>query len=312
MDTELPQAWSRHLHMRHLHWLALLGETRNLSEAARQAHTTQPGLSKWLRDLEDDVGSPLFERHARGLHPTAVGELLLLYAQRVLGAMRRAEQDVAAVRQGGRRRVVLGCSAAANAHLVPEAIRLYMQRMPDIQVGLRESTMDALLPQLEHVQLDVAVGRLDDRPWPGLQQQWLYVEPIVLVCCPDHPLARLAEVGWEDARAHPWIVWPSGTPIRANLESGLTSIGVALPPRTLESSSMLANLSLLRDSDMLMAVSAHVGRHFAAQGLVARLPLTVGSAGALGFYWRDATEVDPAIQTLLDCLREAARTLQVG
>lgn len=303
--------WSRRLHMRHLQWLLLLEQTGSLSEAARTAHTTQPGLSKWLRELEDDVGTPLFERHARGISPTRAGHLVLLYARRVLNAMQRAEEDVEAVRHGGLRRVMLATSPAATFNLVPDAIVRYMRLQPDIQIGLREGPMDELLVQLERVQVDVAVGRLgSSSPPPGLQYELLYVEPIVLVARPGHPLTRKRAPTWQQAFGYPWIVWPTGTPIRSNLESSLAEIGLAPPPCTVESSSMLASISLLRDSDLLLAVSAHVADHFVRLRQMARLPLSMGTAGALGMYWREATTSDPAIAGLIESLREAARQIR--
>jgi len=303
--------WSRRLHMRHLQWLLLLEQTGSLSEAARTAHTTQPGLSKWLRELEEDIGTALFDRHARGISPTPAGRLVLLYARRVLNAMQRAEEDVEAVRHGGLRRVMLATSPAATFDLVPDAIARYMRLQPDIQIGLREGTMDELLSQLERVQVDVAVGRLSgSNPPPGLQYELLYVEPIVLVARPGHPLTRKRSLTWQQAFDYPWIVWPVGTPIRSNLETGLAEIGLTPPPYAVESASMLANISLLRDSDLLLAASAHVADHFVRLRQMARLPLSMGSAGALGMYWREATGSDSAIAGLIDSLRQSARRIR--
>ena len=65
--------WTYRLRLRHLQVLLSLASTGNLSQSAAALATTQPALSKWLKELEEDVGLPLFERHARGLRPTAYG-----------------------------------------------------------------------------------------------------------------------------------------------------------------------------------------------------------------------------------------------
>ena len=62
--------WTHRLRLRHLQWLLSVAETRNLSQSAAALNTTQPALSKWLKELQEDIGLPLFERHARGLRPT--------------------------------------------------------------------------------------------------------------------------------------------------------------------------------------------------------------------------------------------------
>ena len=59
--------WTYRLRLRHLETLLHLAQTGNMSQTAEALNTTQPGLSKWLRELEEDIGMPLFERHARGL-----------------------------------------------------------------------------------------------------------------------------------------------------------------------------------------------------------------------------------------------------
>ena len=72
--------WTHRLRLRNLKMLLSLAQTRNISHSAAMLNTTQPGLSKWLKDLEDDIGLPLFERHARGLRPTPHGDVLIAHA----------------------------------------------------------------------------------------------------------------------------------------------------------------------------------------------------------------------------------------
>ncbi len=61
--------WTQRLRLRNLQMLLSLAETGNMSQSAALLNTTQPGLSKWLKDLEDDIGLPLFERQHVGCSP---------------------------------------------------------------------------------------------------------------------------------------------------------------------------------------------------------------------------------------------------
>ncbi len=239
--------WTRRLRLQHLQLLVSLMETGNLSGTARAAHTTQPGLSKWLKELEEDVGEPLFERHARGLRPTPYGMTLFNHAQRVLTEMERARQNLEAMRSGSGSRVLLGTSPASAPSLVPRALRAFLGRYPGAQVELLEGTMNGLLERLEKRQLDVVVGRLDNyAPRASLRCEVLYSEAIVVMARPGHPLAQAAALDWEDVRRYDWIVWPPGSPIRSKLDMALTQGGRQPPAYRLESSSMLANIELLR------------------------------------------------------------------
>ncbi|RAB20178.1 LysR family transcriptional regulator, partial [Burkholderia multivorans] len=88
--------WTYRLRLRHLQVLLSLASTGNLSQSAAALATTQPALSKWLKELEEDVGLPLFERHARGLRPTPYGDALIEHARRVEAQLDVARDDMAA------------------------------------------------------------------------------------------------------------------------------------------------------------------------------------------------------------------------
>lgn len=140
--------WTGRLRLRNLQMLLSLAQTQNISRSAAALNTTQPGLSKWLRELETDIGLPLFERHARGLKPTPYGEALIAHARRIEAHLDGAREDLAAMRDGGSGRVVIGASGASASDTVPLAVFKLMQRLPQASIKLVESTTDRLLTQL--------------------------------------------------------------------------------------------------------------------------------------------------------------------
>src|SRR3546814_7050305 len=105
--------WTDRIRLRNLKVLLSLAQTRNLSHSAALLNTTQPGLSKWLKDLESDIGLPLFERHARGLRPTSHGEVLIAHARRIDAQLDRAAVDMQALLGGDGGRLVIGATGAA-------------------------------------------------------------------------------------------------------------------------------------------------------------------------------------------------------
>src|SRR5690606_21616599 len=97
---EKTKNWTRHLRIRHLSTLVALHEARNLSHTAAQMGITQPALSKWLREMEKDLGVSLFERHSRGLVPTEYCDLLVDRARLVLNELGRTASLLDAVASG--------------------------------------------------------------------------------------------------------------------------------------------------------------------------------------------------------------------
>ena len=86
--------------LNHLKLLIELNENESLSDTARTSHTTQPELSKWLKELEDDIGAPLFERHSRGLRTTPMGKLFIEHARRMTTEVARAQHNLEAFQEG--------------------------------------------------------------------------------------------------------------------------------------------------------------------------------------------------------------------
>ncbi|MGQ7859983.1 LysR substrate-binding domain-containing protein [Pseudomonas sp. 32A] len=296
--------WTRRIRVQHLHLLVSLVETGSLSEAARATFTTQPALSKWLKELEDDVGAPLFERHARGLTPTLQGNLLFRHAQRILSEMNRAQVNLAAAQNGKASLVVVGTTAASAPYLVPRAVARILERKPEGRIELREGAMNQLLNKLEMGQVDLVVGRMDNvAPRTNLRTELLYDEEMKIICRPGHPLVVDAEITWERLYRFDWIVWAEGTPIRNKLDLALVRAGMGPPPFRVQSSSVIGNLCLLQYSDMLSVASERVASHFMAQGQIVTLDFSLDTVGSLGMCWRDEFGGDEVLTLLKSELR---------
>ncbi|GAB3626630.1 LysR family transcriptional regulator [Pandoraea terrae] len=302
--------WTQRLRLRNLQMLLSLAETGNMSQSAAMLNTTQPGLSKWLKDLEDDIGLPLFERLARGLRPTPYGESLIAHARRIEAQLDTARDDLDAMREGGSGLVVIGTSGASAADTVPLAVLQLLQRLPGAQVRVVETTMDRLMSQLAHNELDIVVGRsapeLHDRQ---VLTESLYLEPLHFVARPRHPLfARetVATLDWPDLQPFRWVVWPRGTPIRNALETALAAAGHPFPADSVESNSTVLNLTLLNHSDMIGLQSHRTARRLEELGALRIVPLRLAGFGSVSMYWREDGLARVAVATALECLRRAA------
>lgn len=300
--------WTHRLRLRQLHLLLSLAQTGNMSQSAQQLHTAQPALSKWLKELEDDLGMVLFERHARGLRPTPQGEALIAHARRIEAHLDSARDDMQALRDGGSGLVVVGTSGASASDVVPMAVLRLLEGLPRAQIRLAESTMNVLMQQLAHGELDVVVGRsapeLHDT---HIHAEMLYMEPIHLVARPQHPLLRLERaLEWSELMAYRWLVWPRGTPIRNALENALATVGQALPPGSVESNSVTLNLTLLGHSDMIGMASHRAALRFSHMGALRVLPVRLSGFGSVSMYWRENTADRTAVASMLRALREVS------
>jgi DNA-binding transcriptional LysR family regulator len=299
--------WTSRLRLRHLQILVSLAETQNISHSAQRLHMTQPALSKWLKDLEADIGLTLFERHARGLRPTAHGRILREFAVHIGNELDRARDEMSALRSGGSGRVVVGASGAAIGGVVPQAVSALLRAMPNASVEVREAPMDRLFQQLAQREIDVAVGRAALKYHdPEIQSEVLYEERLHFAVRPEHPLAARRNLSWAHLQAQRWVVWTRDIPARELLESSLAAVGQSIPASSVQSNSLLATIAMVAESDMVAAVSERAIGLPARWKMLKRLPLKLETVSAITMYWRRESQDFAAVQGLLSALRQVS------
>lgn len=296
--------WTQKVKLHHLQMLVALGEQGNLTQVAKMMNITQPALSKWLSQFEDEVGMVLFERHSKGLRPTEGGKLLLQHAQRLINDMSRSQYEIERFKQGGQvGSLMIGCSPVAT-DCVSQAILELLKEMPTLHLNIEEKVMTPLLNDLLAGVVDVVVGRVGGRALElPLSYRVLYTEPVCFVARPDHPLAQKSRLSWADLSPWRWIVWPTGTPIRLSIDNALVDNGVMLPENTIESASMNVTSNLLQSSDMVSILSLRLAQRYAAQHQLAILNLPrIEQKGSVGVLWRKSETPSLALSRFLHCL----------
>src|SRR3546814_3969329 len=128
-----------------------------------------------------------------------------------------------------------------------------------------------------------------------------------LVRSPDHPLLGLSTIGWPELQSYRWVVWPRGTSIRNTLEAALKSVGQALPQNFIESNSVVANIALLNNSDMIGTASHRATLMLANMGLLHILPVELPGFGSVSMYWRKDGLYPQSLAQGLDCIRQVAK-----
>lgn len=298
--------WTQKLKLQHLKMLVALGEQGNLTQVAKMMNITQPALSKWLTQFEEEVGMPLFERHSKGLRPSEGGKLLLQHAQRLINDMSRSQYEIERFKQGGLvGSLMVGCSPVAT-DCVAQAILALLKEMPTLHLNIEEKVMTPLLHDLLSGVVDVVVGRVGGRALElPLNYRVLYTEPVCFVARPDHPLASMPRLSWADLAVWRWIVWPTGTPIRQSIDNALVDNGVMLPENTIESASMNVTSNLLQSSDMISILSLRLAQHYTEHRQLTILNLPrIEQKGSVGVFWRKSEVPSLALTRFLHYLAE--------
>lgn len=204
------------MQMQQLVYFLAVAQTRSFTRAAETAGVAQPTLSKQVRVLETELGTPLFDRTARGATLTQAGELLLPYATRILSdaeTARRQVQELAGLRRG---RMRLGATPSLYAGLVADALGAFRQSQPDLELLVQESGSMDLVRLLLDGELDLALVIVSQhRQEPGLVMTPLLREDLVVVSAVDRPpptedgVMRIT-----DLRGRPMVMFRRGYDLR--------------------------------------------------------------------------------------------------
>jgi molybdenum-dependent DNA-binding transcriptional regulator ModE len=133
------------MELRHLRYFVAVAETGSLTVAAEQKlHTSQPSLSRQIRDLEDEIGTPLLTRRARGIELTSAGRAFLDHARSVLSQVEAAAEAARRIAHPAKPRFSLGFLTGHEFIWMPEALRILRDELPNIDVMI--SSQDSPLP----------------------------------------------------------------------------------------------------------------------------------------------------------------------
>jgi LysR family transcriptional regulator, hca operon transcriptional activator len=182
------------MELRHLRYFVAVADAGSLTVAAgRKLHTSQPSLSRQIRDLEDEVGTQLLTRGARGIELTPAGRAFLDHARLVLSQVEAAADAARGIAHPAKPRFVMGFLTNHELTWMPEAFRILRDELPSIDVMISSQYSPPLANALLKGTVDAAFLRRE-QGFPELAFRLLVKEPLVVVLPSDHPLAALKAI----------------------------------------------------------------------------------------------------------------------
>jgi DNA-binding transcriptional LysR family regulator len=184
-----PDSWLG-VELRHLAALQALADEGSFGRAAERLGYTQSAISQQIATLERLVGERLVERPGgpRPISLTEAGVLLLRHAQSIVARLQAAHADLKALRAGEAGTLRIGTFQSAGARLLPEIMRRYRDRWPQVEIGLDELEDDEIAVAVERGEIDVGFVLLPVGDAP-LEATELLRDPHVLIVAAGSPLA---------------------------------------------------------------------------------------------------------------------------
>jgi DNA-binding transcriptional LysR family regulator len=198
------------MELRHLRYFVAVAEELHFGRAAARLHIAQPPLSRQIRDLERDVGTPLFERGARGVTLTVAGRAFLPEARLTIAQAERAQRAAQRAARGEAGRLRVGfVDAATHSGILPDVLAFFRMHLPSIGLTLHE--MDALqqADALRDERIDLAIVL---SPAPDAER-WLHVDvvysdPLIAALPRTHRLASRERLTLTDLSNDGFVLFP--------------------------------------------------------------------------------------------------------
>ena len=290
------------MEVRQLQTFCILADELNFTRTAERVHTVQSNVTSQIKALEEELGSPLFDRLGKRVVLTEAGRRFRPYAEKTLALM---DQGRRAVQFGDEPAgpLYIGAPESVLTYRLPEVLKLFRKRYPKVELIFRPDMDEKLADSLEGGKLDLAISMSDSVDNESLRSIKLRTEDVFLFGHPDHPLSSAKKIYPEDLIDQTLLLTEAGCGYRKKLDLQLAEANIK-PQSVTEFSSVEA---------IKQCVSAGMGFGLLPEivisaGLKKRQFVVLNWQGpkmtiATHIVWHKDKWISPSMQAFLDVLK---------
>ncbi len=212
------------MELRHLRYFLAVAAAQNFTKASEALHVSQPSLSVQIKNLEEELGTRLFDRLGRTIALTQAGSLFRDHAERALREVEQAAQLIRELDGAQRGRLIVGTLATVNSYLIPPLVSQFKQRFPAVHLQVHSQPSAEIVAGLLTNRLDLGLCLLPV-PQDQLTTIPLFDERLVLVAPAQHRLAQ-SRLRMRDLGGLPLVLMPADYCLRKMVEEECALAGV--------------------------------------------------------------------------------------
>ncbi|PJC86748.1 hypothetical protein CSW98_07075 [Vibrio sp. HA2012] len=171
-------------------YVIAIAEEGSISAASDRLYLSQPSISKFLKKLEDRLGTPLFIRTSSGVRLTYAGEIYVQNAQSILQQYRRTKNQLRDIENLENGRVDFGTSSYRGSYLLPDILKQFHDRYPNVDVIIHEHDSKKLETMIADGKLDLALVAKTD--YEKYAHEKILADEVVIVTDQNHPVSKFA------------------------------------------------------------------------------------------------------------------------
>ncbi|KJC35848.1 transcriptional regulator [Bradyrhizobium sp. LTSP885] len=249
------------MELRHLRYFVAVADAGSLTVAAEQKlHTSQPSLSRQIRDLEAEVGVPLITRSAHGIELTAAGKAFLDHARMSLLQAEAAKEAALRAAQPPKPTFTLGFLSGAEIDLLPEVNHVLREAFPGIDIRLSSDYSPVLAKALMRRKLDAAFMRPEEN-MADLAFKRVRTDPLVFVFPSDHRLAAQTSITPQEIVNETFYLPSKSAPaVRRVVLDYFNRVGIDIRPEH-EVHNVVQAISMITSTRGVMLLPAYTRRY---------------------------------------------------
>lgn len=219
-----------HYDLPDLRLVAAIADSGSLTRGAATVHLATSTASHRLTQLEAQLGVPLFDRHVRGVSPTAAGEALLRHARQVFAQLEQMHADLAPYASGVHSLVRIFANTNAINCFLPGDLGDFLRDHPQVRISLEEQPSPAIIQAVAAGQVDIGVvateGQAGDLATLPYRR-----DRLVLIVPPGHPLAQRNALAFAEVLSEPFVCLHAGSAIHTFMMNHAARLGGRLDVR---------------------------------------------------------------------------------
>ena len=286
--------------LRQLRAFVAVADAQHFTRAAERLVLSQSTVSTLVRELEENLGLRLFDRHTRMLRLTQAGAELLPLARRAMADLDQVIGSANELSSLGRGRVSIAAASLQAALMLPRFIRLYCDEYPGVKVNVQDVTEHEVIDKVRAGEVDFGLGSAVATQ-QDIAARLLMTDEFVAVMPPDHPLARHSELVWRTLQEIPLIGPPPDNAVRAQLDLALAREGLSLT-RQYEVALPLTILGMVEGGLGIAVMTSAMSRLANMLGLVTRKVTEPVIHREISLLFHVDRSLSPAAQNFRDLL----------
>jgi LysR family cyn operon transcriptional activator len=257
------------MELRHLRYFLAVAERLHFTRAAEALHVSQPTLSHQIRQLEEELGQPLFVRLGRQVRLTEAGAAFQRYARAAVEEVEAGQTAIRQLEDLVRGRVRVGAIQSFNAALLPLVVAAFLKRYPGIRVEIEEASAGVIEAKLLAGDYDLGFAFAPPER-PEIMAEDVFEERIGFIVASGHPLADRREISFAEASHVPLAMLSPAFSTRRMIDTWFAAAD-ATPRIAFETNSIPAILAAVRQGELATIQALDwlpIGEHFAAVPLI--------------------------------------------